>query len=1152
MGYTNGASVAAPHGTIDFVETSKDNRVLGSAILTGDTVAPAYINSSNPVTGKAPDSIAIGDFNGDGIPDTAVANNGASTVTILPGKGDGTFAKGSTITVNSELVANAVVTADFNGDGKADLAVLSECGTGSCASTGALAILLGNGDGTFASSDTIAVTSERASNPLAVADFNGDGIADIAVASASTSSVTVLLGKGDGTFSKAAGSPVNAGPAPFAIAAGDFNGDGIPDLAVANHGVSGKVTVLLGNGDGSFTEAHGGPIAVGYGPSWIAVGDFDGDGKLDMAVVNAGTDSGFHFTRGTLEILLGNGDGTFRKAPKTPTTFVDTEWSVAIADFNGDGIPDLGVAGVNAAYTLTLLSGKGDGTFTNLGHPLVLGASNTGIGVADFNGDGLSGFAVTNNRDNTVGILLPEFTAKSTATAPSISPVGFNRQQVAGSFAATKAYASSTSAAITLSAPLAPSETTLTMSSSGKTIASGSSLPWGGVVDLIAKIVAEGKTQTSGMVSFCDAKAATCSDIHLHGTAAITPAGTATWRFHPGMGSHEYKAIFNGTPNGKHQDEESSSNTVKLTITGHYPTVTTIAQTGNASSYTLTATVAGLVDVPGLPSPAGTVSFLDSTAGNQTIATAELGNGVQGLSFLASQTPSAGSFPYAIVSGDFNGDGIPDLAVGNDNFPEAISILLGNDDGTFRQARGSPFNAPGGVVSLVAGDFNGDGILDLAGITGSYYGELFILMGKGDGTFKPAKYSPVKVGGAFNILNSLAVGDLNRDGIEDLVVLAGTEYPKMPAGVYVLLGNGAGQFSYSSDSPLPVSTSPFAAAIADFNGDGVPDLAITNLGKNSVSILLGKGDGRFARAMSSPIHVGVRPEAILAGDFNGDGKVDLAVANANSRGSTGSVSVLLGHGDGTFKQAAHSPITVGDTPVAIVAGDFNQDGKPDLAVANNGSDTMTVLLGNGDGTFRKPASSPLLEVGQFPQSMASADFNGDGVPDIAVASWGNGPAYLYFAHPTQTTTATATGVGRPSSGEHLVEASFPAEGIFTGSASSTTPLFATQITAAVQVEVNSTITTSQSATVFVIVDGGAGNPFPTGSITLKYGTYSSGAYNLYGSSPNSMSSVTIAIPAGALPVGTGTLTAAYKPDSPSSGTYSTATGTHTISVVSSQ
>ena len=161
----------------------------------------------------------------------------------------------------------------------------------------------------------------------------------------------------------------------------------------------------------------------------------------------------------------------------------------------------------------------------------------------------------------------------------------------------------------------------------------------------------------------------------------------------------------------------------------------------------------------------------------------------------------------------------------------------------------------------------------------------------------------------------------------------------------------------------------------------------SGLGPSGLGVSLGNGDGTFTPANGSPISLGKNLYGVVAGDFNGDGKLDLAVTDSGGN----AVLILLGNGDGTF--GAPTTIPVGTEPEAIVAGDFNNDGKLDLAVANFGDGTVTLLLGNGDGTFTSASGSP-YPVGPQPFAISAADFNGDGKLDLAVVNLGTGVSIL--------------------------------------------------------------------------------------------------------------------------------------------------------------
>jgi hypothetical protein len=418
-------TLASPHPLLPRADNAGDIAASGSSLsfLSPLSFAAGGIGAS---------SIAVGDVNGDGIPDLVVATESCNSsscsgaaVSVLLGNGDGSFQPAVSYDLGG-LFAK-VVLADVNGDGKRDIVAAAEfClplgGRSSCAS-----VLLGNGDGTFQPAVTYSSGGFLAAS-VAVADVNGDGKPDIVVANncsaytfpnydcnaGAQGIIGVLLGNGDGTFQPAVtyspGGYSTAGYFPSAIAIADVNGDGKPDLIVTNQfGPSdgdGSVGVLLGNGNGTFqpvvTYDSGGP-----GPDSVAVADVNGDGRPDLLVVGV-----------WLEVLLGNGDGTFQ-----PAVTYDSGGgnSIAVADLNADGKLDVAVGngggGVefNGDGTIDVLLGNGDGTF----QPAVTydsGGYGTGsVVAADVNGDGKTDIVTATqsvipgpdgNRDGLASVLL--------------------------------------------------------------------------------------------------------------------------------------------------------------------------------------------------------------------------------------------------------------------------------------------------------------------------------------------------------------------------------------------------------------------------------------------------------------------------------------------------------------------------------------------------------------------------------------------------------------------------------------------------------------------------------------------------------------------------------------------------------------------------
>jgi VCBS repeat-containing protein len=337
-----------------------------------------FTGPTNFAVGDGPNSVAVGDFNGDGDPDLAVANEFAGSVSVLLGGAGGSFSAATNIATGGFPFAVAV--GDFNGDGDPDLAVAD-------AFDGIISVLLGSTGGTFTGPTNFPAGSFPAS--VAVGDFNGDGDPDLAVVDQVTGAILVLRGTTGGGFT--APTTVGTATGPFSVAVGEFNGDGDPDLAVADQ-FSGRVLVLLGSAGANFTAPA--TVASGSDPDSVAVGDFNGDGDPDLAVADQ--------SPGEIMVLLGSTGGTFT-GPTILTTDSGVS-AVAVADFNRDGDPDLAVTNVNLSRVSVLLGSTG-GTFTAPTN-FAVGSTQTSVVAADFNGDGKPDLAATKFNTDNVAVLL--------------------------------------------------------------------------------------------------------------------------------------------------------------------------------------------------------------------------------------------------------------------------------------------------------------------------------------------------------------------------------------------------------------------------------------------------------------------------------------------------------------------------------------------------------------------------------------------------------------------------------------------------------------------------------------------------------------------------------------------------------------------------
>ena len=355
---------------------------------------------------------------------------------------------------------------------------------------------------------------------------------------------------------------------------------------------------------------------------------------------------------------------------------------------------------------------------------------------------------------------------------------------------------------------------------------------------------------------------------------------------------------------------------------------------------------------------------------------------------------ATGAGPIGVIAADFNDDGKPDLATAN-SVDGTVSILLGNGDGTFAA---QPTLVTGSVpYSLAAGDFNRDGKLDLV-VTNFANGTpstVSVFIGNGDGTFQ----APVTYGVGSGPI-SVITGDFNGDGFLDVAVANQNDH-----SVSILLGVRDGTFQPNVDYP---AGTPDVGGVTsgDFNHDGVLDLALSNPSNDTVSVLLGNGDGTFQPPVSYATgNSGVHPIAVTQADFNGDGMLDLAVTNLNAN----TVAILLGNGDGTFQSSKAYPSTrlpsIG--PSAMTTGDFNGDGKIDLAITDQHDNTVSILLGNGDGTFQTPLE---FTTGTLATGVVAGDFNLDGRLDLAVANLTDNTVSVMLHLPQPPTNLAAAGV----------------------------------------------------------------------------------------------------------------------------------------------
>jgi len=1055
-------------GFLDLVVANRGNGGGGASVSTllGDGTGNFTLSFTYNSPAGAPQEVRVADFNGDGIDDVVVAvANGSATGWVLTGSGDGiNFAPVSLDAAGGSLAA---AVGDFNLDGKPDPVLVSNeasvfinttafepagfFGAPSnytaagqlsiaigdfnrdgvqdlvTAGSGEYNVLLGAIDGTFPVVLNSAIGGPRS---VAVGDFDRDGVQDIATANSTANNVTIFLGNDDGTF--AALTNFSVGNQPVAIKLGDFNGDGKQDIAVANSNASpsGTVSILLGNGDGTFGNATS--YATGNFPNAIAVADFNRDGKQDLAVANGGN---------TVSILIGNGDGTFAPAVNYFGTSGIQPVDVVVGDFNRDGTQDLAIA-IPGSLNLAVSLGNGDGTFDDV--ITYTGTGSWSLTTDDFNRDGKQDLALSNRTGNSVSILLGNGDG-SFGTALNYSTGATPQGVISGDFnrdgrrdLAVVNFGSGTVSILLNQIPPADLSVgiidspdpatvganltyTITVANSGTVDATGVVLndPLPASVQFISATTSQGSCTTPAVGS---TGTVNCT----LGTVSSSTPVTVTIVVNPIISGFVINTV---TVSGNEVVPSAGNNTAVATTAINPPPAfltTSLVNIVNGSPYTqllafsggtgnLTCSFAGGTLPSGLSIASDCAIEGTSTVNGTNNFTVRVtdANGIftdQSFSIVVSplstanvaftttplptctpgpcSPPAIAGKPYGATNGnsqvaiaDFDRDGIQDIAV-TSSATDKVYILLGKDDYAVVNQEYDIISdlGGGGAFAIAVSDFNGDGNPDLAITHMAYY--LKILLGNGNGTFQAADTYP-----AGNQAQTLAIGDFNNDGLPDVVVgnvqsasilvYIGGDNPNTPPESRVEL------FKEIVLKDLSTVGRPKSVAVGDFNRDGLQDLAFVNWGAldNSISIMF--GNGQTGSYFSAPIKyaAGTSPSGLAIGDFNEDGIQDIAVANDISN----DVSILLGKPDGSFQAPIDFP--TGITAHRVLVSDFNGDGHQDLAVANYANTgSISVFIGNGQGAFAAPVN---LVGATGPLGLAVGDLNRDGKPDV-VASYFDG------------------------------------------------------------------------------------------------------------------------------------------------------------------
>jgi len=949
--------------------------------------------------GNAPVSVAVADVNGDGNLDLVTANTTGNNVSVLLGNGAGIFLP--QVRYATGTSPKSVTVLDVNHDDKVDLVVANF-------KSNDVSVLLGNGDGTFR--PEIRVATGASPRSVFLADVNEDGYADLVTANLVGDSVSVLLGNGDGSFQSQG--RVAAGTSPSSVVVKDVNGDGSLDLISSNL-KSNDVSVLLGNGDGSFQPQR--RYAAGTLTATVVVEDVNGDGRLDLVTANLGSS--------TVSVLLGNGDGSFQ--PQTSYFAGLGALRVAVGDLNGDGKVDLVTANL-VGNNVSLLLGKGDGSF-QLVQQYDAGISPFGVTLGDVNGDnnldvvvitlGLEGIVLLGNGHgtftprpsffvgiNSFAVVLADLNndTKLDLIAPNIGDINASilLGNGDGSFN-----------------PLRPFPTV----GNDPAAVAAADLNGDGFTDVIVANLHDNDVSVllgSGDGTFQPQSrfgvgvgpvSVSVADVNSDGKLDLVTAN---------LGSNDLTVLL-GNGNGGF----SSFAPERLIDLRHTPHRGDLDGDGTADTVILNA--AGQIlfrkGIPGTDNlfappviinrdhPARDIALVNTDAGLALAASDTQGTRISvytatGATFARREINNVGGIPQRLASADLDGDGLDDLVITH-TLANTVTIAFQQSDGSFRE---TGLLAVGVAPSDIAiADMDGQNGLDVV-VSNRSSGDVSVLFNDPTHSFNTSARYRAGIGeSGLQLVNgvsqpqsreepvSIVAGLFSNDTRPDVIVVdRGTHR------FDTLLGTSGGgltnpqeAFRFSTSQGFQINTRPGQTIAGDFDRDGKLDVAILMEDRGEVWIYKGQGDGKFTFLTS--VAAGLDPTGLNSTDINADGIIDLMVGNG-----FGDVLFVVGNKDytPTNSQSLFRAFVRADQHVPFVTTDLNGDGILDVILASQAQDVASAQV-RTPGTsvftpsaFQRDGSNGLIG----PGDIAEADVDGLYGTDLIFANTGSNNVLVYL------------------------------------------------------------------------------------------------------------------------------------------------------------